>query len=267
MGLAALVLVAGTALAVALPYVLKDEAAKLVRPKQPSLFYRGAGDALVSPLHLFAIAHNGGDSVEAAHAARAYGASVVEIDVVDAGGKLFVSHDRPLPSLGLLPLDSPPLENVWVIAARAQAVELDLKQSSTLLLQLLVEFLRAHRDVEVIVTSPRVSFLRTLRGETPWVRRFLSVRNRLELTRVRLDPLLEDLQGVSVREDLLDGATVRWLHERHLVVTAWVVNDRGRLDELVSDGVDGVATDNLAILELLQAQGAEEAPSALVGAG
>jgi glycerophosphoryl diester phosphodiesterase len=267
MVLASFVLAAGATLAVALPYVLEDEAAKLVRPKQPSLFYRGAGDALVTPLRLFAIAHNGGDSVEAAQTATAYGARVVEIDVAAAGGKLFVSHDRPLPSLGLLPFDAPPLEDVWVIAARAQAVELDLKQSSTLLLQLLVEFLRAHRGVEVIVTSPRVSVLHTLHGETPWVRRFLSVRNRLELARVRLDPLLGDLQGVSVREDLLDETTVRWLHERQLVVTAWIVNDRARLDELVLDGVDGVATDNLAILELLRAHGAEEAPSALVGAG
>jgi glycerophosphoryl diester phosphodiesterase len=267
MVLAALVLVAGATLAVALPYVLEDEAAKIVRPKQPSLFYRGAGDALVTPRHLFAIAHNGGDSIEAAQAATAYGARVVEIDVAAAGGELFVSHDRPLPSLGLLPLDAPPLEDIWLIAARARAVQLDLKQSSTLLLQLLVDFLRAHRDVEVIVTSQRVSVLRTLRNETPWVRRFLSVRNRLELTRVRLDPLVGDLQGVSVREDLLDEATVRWLHERQLVVTAWIVNDRRRLDELVSAGVDGVATDNLAILDLLRAQGAEEAPSALVGAG
>ena len=42
-----------------------------------------------------------------------------------------------------------------------------------------------------------------------------------------------------------------WLHEQHLLVLAWTVNDVHRLNALVRDGVDGVTTANLAILQAL----------------
>jgi glycerophosphoryl diester phosphodiesterase len=252
--LAILGLIGGATFAILRPRLLGDRTAGITRPKQPKLFYEAAGGALLGPQRTFVIAHNGGDSVASAQAAVAYGARAVEIDVAVAQGRLLVSHDRPLPSLGLLPLDAPALEEVWPVASRAGLIALDLKQSSTLLLDPLVGFLREHQNTEVIVSSPRASVLHTLHDEAPWVRRFLSVRKELELTRLRVDPLLDHLQGVAIRQDLLDTATVGWLHDRNLVVVAWVVNDRARLDELVSAGVDGIATDNLAIVELLRAQ-------------
>jgi glycerophosphoryl diester phosphodiesterase len=61
----------------------------------------------------------------------------------------------------------------------------------------------------------------------------------------------EQINGVSIRDALLLEETMDWLKFQDLSVYAWVVNDLERLNELVEWGVDGIVTDNLAILELL----------------
>jgi glycerophosphoryl diester phosphodiesterase len=106
--------------------------------------------------------------------------------------------------------------------------------------------------------------LRELRDTAPWARRFLSIRSRIDLERLVLDPVANGVvDGVSVRQELLDAPTARLLRERNFVVLAWVVNDAARVNELASYGVDGIVTDNLAIVELL----AEQGPSSLLSAG
>jgi glycerophosphoryl diester phosphodiesterase len=262
--LAAVVIVGGVTAAVVLRLALGDKAESLTRPKQPALFQGTAGDLGLGDREVFSVAHNAGDSVEAAAQALAVGARVVEIDVVSYRGELFVSHDRPLPSLGVVPLDAPRLERIWAATAGVDAVVLDLKQSSPLLLVPLVEFLEANRGPVVVVVTRSVLALRDLRDTSPWVRRFLSVRSRIDLERLALDPAADGVvQGVSVRQELLDAPTARQLEERNLVVLAWVVNDVPRVTELASYGVDGIVTDNLAIVERL----AEKGLSSLLSAG
>jgi hypothetical protein len=265
--LAAAVILCGVTAAVVLRLALGDKAEGLTRPKQPALFQGTAGDVALGARQVFGVAHNAGDSVDAAEQALAQGAHVIEIDVVVFRGELFVSHDRPLPSLGVMPLDAPRLESIWGAAAGADAVVLDLKQSSPALLVPLAEFLGAHRGPTVVVVTRSVLALRELRDTSPWVRRFLSVRSRIDLERVALDPTADGVvQGVSVREDLLDARAARQLEDRSLVVLAWVVNDGPRVNELASYGVDGIVTDNLAIIERLSGQGASSLlPSAEAG--
>jgi hypothetical protein len=127
--LAAVVILGGATTAVVLRLALGDEAEGLTRPKQPALFQGTSGELALGARNVFGVAHNAGDSVEASVQALAVGARVVEIDVVASQGELFVSHDRPLPLLGGA-LQAPRLEQIWGVAAGADAVVLDLKQSS-----------------------------------------------------------------------------------------------------------------------------------------
>jgi hypothetical protein len=149
-------------------------------------------------------------------------------------------------------LQAPELEGIWKIAKRAGAIEFDLKQTSPLYLDPLLTFVRSHRGPELIVATRSVSTLKTLRREAPWVVRFLSIGHPYQLERLRIDSSLDGLvQGVSVRESLLDSRTTRWLKDRRLVVLAWIVDDVGRARRLVKYGVDGIATNDLKMIESL----------------
>jgi hypothetical protein len=251
--LAVAVLVAGTAAAVGLRLALAGGADRVVTPRQPELVYRPVGGLALGAHGVFAVAHNSGDTTATARRAVAYGAQVVEIDVVASRGRLGIAHDRPLPlTYGVLRLRSVGIEPVWRIARGAPVVELDLKQSSPLFVEALVAFLRTHRDADVLVATPHAATLRALRARTPWVRRYVSITGRVALERVLHDPLLDGLaQGVSVRHDLLDGPTTRRLKAHGLTILAWVVDDPRRVAQLVRFGVDGITTDNLALVELL----------------
>jgi hypothetical protein len=50
---------------------------------------------------------------------------------------------------------------------------------------------------------------------------------------------------------LVDANLVTWVHAHKLVILAWTVNDSGTFNQLVRLGVDGITTDNLAILRAL----------------
>ena len=253
--LAAFVILLGATTAVVLRLAFGDEADRLTRPKQPALYQGTADDLALGARPVFGIAHNAGDNVETATQALARGARVIEVDVVSSRGELVVSHDRPLPSLGAVPLDAPHLATVWKVAAGADAVVLDLKQSSPLLLVPLVDFVEAHRGPVVVVVTRSVLALRKLQDTTPWVLRFLSIRKRTDLERLDLDPIADDVvQGVSVQQALLNARVARRLEKRDLVVLAWVVNDASRVNELASYGVDGIVTDDLSLIELLAGQ-------------
>jgi glycerophosphoryl diester phosphodiesterase len=114
-----------------------------------------------------------------------------------------------------------------------------------------VEFLRTHRKPDVLIGTGSVRALRTLRDETPWAIRLLSVGNAGQLEQLKRNRQVLDLiDGVTIRHTLVAPAA-GWLEEQGLIVLAWTVNSVRLLNELVRMGVDAVTTDNLAILELL----------------
>ena len=83
------------------------------------------------------------------------------------------------------------------------------------------------------------------------MRPVLSARNRAE--RAALDRRLwaSDLpppHGVSLHESLLDRPFVHRLRDRVEVVMTWPVNDPATLDRVVGLGVNGVISDDPAIL-------------------
>jgi glycerophosphoryl diester phosphodiesterase len=62
-----------------------------------------------------------------------------------------------------------------------------------------------------------------------------------------------DLQQNDPRllQGLVTPAFVDWAHRQHLLVVAWTVNDGRRLGQLLALGVDGITTQNLAVLDAL----------------
>ena len=220
----------------------------------PLQFYRElAGDRLDDYAGVFVVAHNSGDRVGAANQALAYGADIVEIDVVALDGRLYAAHQPPIPFVGPQVFRGPTLEEIWTVAALADVVKLDLKQASPTFLGLVADFLAVRgAERQVIVASDDVGSLRFLRQRWPDAFRFLSVRDRDAADALLADPALAALvDGVSIREGLVDLETAAWLGAQGLYVLAWTVNDLERVNELVRLGVDAVTTDNLAIMRLL----------------
>jgi len=254
--LAALLLVLGAALVFLVWF--GDTAERYTSGKRPEQFYAELdGDLLDDFGGVFGIAHNSGDDLGATRQALRHGADVIEIDVVTYDDRLFAAHDSPLRFLGKRFFRGPSLEEVWKEAATAEVVKLDLKESGAGYLDLVVAFVNEHRDgdIEIVAASARTDVLERLRDDAPHVIRLLSVSSASGVERLRTDRRLRGLiDGVTIREDRLHGRAAEWLEREGLLVVAWVVNEAPRLNELVRAGVDGITTDNLAIMTLLGAQ-------------
>lgn len=201
-------------------------------------------------------AHNSGGRIEATLQAITFGADVIEVDVVQVDGALYSGHTPPIPVIGPRFFRGPPLEEVWTAAYRADALKLDLKETSTEYVALVTEFLVTRPiDRDIIVASRSPTVLATLRQHAPDMTLLLSVPDESSFGALqRSEALQQTIDGVTVRESLIDGLMVAWLDEHDLSIFAWTVNDMERVNELVGLGVDGITTENLAILALLGGQ-------------
>jgi hypothetical protein len=230
---------------------------------RPVNFYRELDAELLDDYAgTFAVAHNSGDSVEATLEALGRGADVIEVDVVAVEGRLYAAHGVPVNWVGNRLFRGPPLERVWIASAAADAIKLDLKDSSPEFQELLLRFLAARSGQRrVIVVSSDVAMLQQLATERPEVIRLLSVGSTGGFRSLEENPdLLPVVDGVSVRHTLIDEERAGWLEERGLLTLAWTVNDLTRVNELVMLGVDAITTDNLAIMTLLGGQERTENP-------
>lgn len=243
-------------------FILDDETAeKYTAGQSPTLYSSGPGDDLLDDYAgVFGVAHNSGDSLNAARRAVGNGADIIEIDVVSIDGKLYAAHDQPVRRVGSYVFRGPTLSSVWEAAAQAEVVKLDLKEASPAFIDLVVEFVNARQDRQVIVAARQPESLRVFEEQAPQVYRLLSLSTPSQLAELRADPeALELIDGVTARERLLEDDAVAWLQEQNLMILAWTINDYARLNELVALGVDGVTTDNLTMLELLGGQERGEA--------
>lgn len=205
---------------------------------------------------VFGVAHNSGDSVAATLEALAHGADAIEIDVVSLDGTLYSSHAPPLPWIGRRVFRGPSLETIWTAAAQTDLVKFDLKESSPAFHELVRDFVAVHRRRQrVVVASPHPAAHRFFADRMPDVARFLSVGDREGLAALRADPELAALiDGVTIRETLVDAETARWFHDHELRVLAWTVDELDRANELIRLGVDAITTDNRALLALFGGQ-------------
>lgn len=218
-----------------------------------------------------AIAHRAGNSLAGLHLANELGVDVIECDVRRGREHLEVRHLKsagPLPFLWdrweLVPASAPRLGLHEVLAAQQHGTRfmLDLKGGrrggmAATLAQLLH---RGAEQQEVLACGRQWGVIDSL-VELPYVRRILSARNRVELTRLRRrlgSPPRGALPeyGVSVHRSLLDREVVAELHRSVEVVMTWPVNDMAALDHVLDIGVSGVISDEAAVLaELLRRRG------------
>ncbi len=231
---------------------------------RPAQFYQDLNDEELDETRrknyepIFGVAHNSGGTVSATLEALVYGADVIEVDVVSLDGRLYSAHlpPMPFPFIGVRAFRGPALEQIWAAAGRADAIKLDLKESSPEFRELLFAFLERHRGTQqVIVATKNVPTLEALAIRAPWVFRLLSVGDEDILRTLREDPeLVALIDGVTIYDPLVTAETAAWLAEQELFVGVWTVNTFDRTSELIGYGVDAITTDNLAIVALLSGQ-------------
>jgi len=150
----------------------------------------------------------------------------------------------------------PTLAEAWDHAAAAGIVTLDLKQTDRGFLDDLVAFLAPRvKSRRVMISSRDQGALLYVHDRLPDVTLLFSMAGPDAVHQLQSDPALQKaIGGVSVFQGLVDAKLVTWLHRHKLLVVAWTVNDSQRFNQLVRLGVDGITTDNLAILRALDDQ-------------
>lgn len=216
-----------------------------------------------------AIAHRAGNSLTALEAAVRLGADVLELDVHSHQGRLEVRH---LKTMGPLPF----LWDTWqLVPASVRQLRfeelLDAADPSALLMVDLkgvgavgphvARVLHAQAPGrKVIVCSRWWPSVEAFAG-VGWVRPVLSARTRTELARLRDRVRRAPAPyGVSVHRSLLTASLVAELRESVEVVMSWPINDDHALDAVLAMGVNGVISDEAAVLRtLLERRGPDEA--------
>ena len=217
---------------------------------------------------VLAVAHRAGNSLPALHAAVEAGAHVLEADVHAHRGRLEVRHLKslgPLPYLwdrsGAGPVPSP--RDRWELVRHTPQLQLDelldaARHGSTLMLDLKgvggvgpsVARLLHERvpEAPIVVCGRWWPSVQAFDG-VPWARQVLSARGRTELARLRRRLRTgPPLYGVSVHRSLLEARLVEELRQRVEVVMTWPVNDPAALEHVLGTGVNGVITDDDAVL-------------------
>lgn len=221
----------------------------------PPVFYRKDGELTVDLSRAFVVAHNAGDHLATSRAAVEHKADVVEIDLISEGGRLWAAHPRRawfLSRIGIPKLDP---EAAWAQAAPAPVVKLDLKEDSPAFIDLVLRFVEGKEAKRLLIVtySPRV--IAAFAREAPWVIRSLSTKPA-ELARLKPDAdLAAQIDGVSAAPSSFDAQTIAWVRERGLFTMTSVVNSFAAADRLLQAGVDGIITDNLALMQAIGGHG------------
>ncbi|MBI4301121.1 MAG: glycerophosphodiester phosphodiesterase [Chloroflexi bacterium] len=231
-------------------------AAEYTSGGKPIQFYRDLDAELLDDYGgLFGIAHNSGNLVAIEKEAIEAGADVIEVDVILVGKELRAAHRSPVPFLGSLLFRGPTLTEIWDAASEVDTIKLDLKDSSPKFLEMLFDFLNKRKDHDVIISSRDPQVLKLVMERAPQAIRLLSISSARRFEELQKDEALQMLiNGVTIKHQILNEERATWLHEKGVLVFVWTVNDLHRVNALVKYGVSGIATDNLAIMELLGEQ-------------
>lgn len=209
----------------------------------------------------FGVAHRTPDTATACRALADAGASAFELDVQYYRGAVVVSHYLPVLKIrGWLqndgrrvrwarhPSPDPELAAVLDLVPPQCAVLLDLKEEAphrrAALNDLLVGL--PERD-RFRVSTPIVEDLDVMRAAG--FRTWRTIRNPLALRQVLRRAHLDD-HGVSIHHGLLNRRVMTALRDRGATVVAWPVNRPATARRLLAMGVDGITTDNPAVLAL-----------------
>jgi glycerophosphoryl diester phosphodiesterase len=243
------VLTVGLTLVIAWPHVQR-----FTTGLPPDQFHRELDPSLTQDYpETLGIAHNAGNRLDTIKTALDHGADVIEVDVISVRGSLVGGRDQPWPWLSNHLFRGPTLTEVWQAAADAEVIKLDLKQDDAKFLNDVATFLEPRAGARpVMVASRDAKSLMLLHQRVPQATMVFSMGFPDAVDRLRSDPALRSaIGGVTAFQGLINADLVTWLHEQHLLVLAWTVNDVHRLNDLVRVGVDGITTANLAILQAL----------------
>jgi glycerophosphoryl diester phosphodiesterase len=200
------------------------------------------------------VAHNAGNHPDTTAAALRLGADAIEIDVITVDGELAAGRAHGWRWLAELVFRGQSLAEAWDAARAAKIIQLDLQETDRGLLKALTKFLRHRPPGPRIMVSTRSSTaIRYLRPRLPsTVSLLFTVPFPDAVTKLRTTPALAHaIDGITVFDGLVSADLVTWAHTRQLSVLAWTVNDEQTLNRLLRLGVDGIATDNLAIISAL----------------
>lgn len=215
---------------------------------------------------VLAIAHRAGNSLMDLEAAKVLGADVIECDVHEHRRQLEVRHLKsagPLPFLWdkweLVPASAPRLGLAELLGADLGGIPLmlDLKGRRVSTGLAVRKLLRESEYRHPILVCSRHWALVDVFAEMVSVRRVLSARNRVELTRLlRRLSSSGSVYGVSVHRSLLDRDIVAELNRYVDVLMTWPVNDFATLDQLLELGVSGIISDHDRVLaEIIRRRG------------
>lgn len=202
----------------------------------------------------FVVAHRAGNDLTLLREAEQLGVALVEADVRLWYGRLEVRH---LKTVGPLPIlwdrwqlanpFAPRLELDALLASVGPetGLMLDLKGWNRRLAELVLARLPDDRPMTISARSRRL--LEPFAGREH-IRRFQSVGSRRQLQALLRRDDLDELDGISIHERLLDEQVVAELRRSTPCVITWPVNDRGRASELAALGVDGLISDRPSAL-------------------
>jgi glycerophosphoryl diester phosphodiesterase len=208
--------------------------------------------------HVVGIGHNAGDDPGSTLTALSSGAGYIEIDVVYQDGVLFAAHGQPQDTFrNLVWRLAPPvtLLDAWGYSSASPGIELDIKSGSPEALRSLGDFIKRHWSgkQQLMLASKSPDVLSTMADLVPGAFRVLSIDTPSSLASFQAgNGKAARADGVTVRDSLLNPESMASFKKEGLLVLAWTVEDPTRLDQLIDLGVDGVATDNLAITERLR---------------
>jgi hypothetical protein len=222
----------------------------------PGQFFRALPSTLTTNgRQVLTVAHNAGNNGGTTRTALAFGAEVIEIDVVSVRGTLAAGRAHGAWFLAERVFRGETLAQAWNTAADARIIKLDLQQNDKPLLTSLVSFLgQSQHNRQVMISTRDADAIKYLRPRVgPNVTLLFSVPFPHAEDQLRSDGALASaIGGISVFQGLVSPSLVSWAHQRRLLVVAWTVKDDGdRLNQLLQMHVDGITTPNLAILQAL----------------
>jgi hypothetical protein len=196
--------------------------------------------------------------------AERLGVALVEADVRLFRGRPEIRHLKTVGPLRLYwdrwELASPfrrslVLPELLGSSAGATELMLDLKGANTHLAEIVRQELEPYMPARRFTVCARSWELLDAFDGLP-VRRFASVGNRRQLRALLARFAERRLDGVSIHERLLDALVVAEVRSVAGLVLTWPVNVPARARELVRLGVDGLISDDAAVIAPVAAAGA-----------
>lgn len=202
------------------------------------------------------------NSLSAFDLAVAQGYEQLEMDLwKSSDGVIYVCHDNSLKaSAGIdkkitdtdsTQLDKTYLKNGEKLPRLSEVFEdlqtdaiylLELKQGSAEVPQI-TEILNQYKSLQrnICVQAWDLETLKAIENEFPYMFTMLLMSNLTLLEDALLD---ESLSGLAIEESQLNPEIIERIHQADKQVWAWTVNKKGRMNELISIGVDGLISDH-----------------------